>query len=187
MRLAHGLYSNARVNTEAKRKAALAALDNHARRYNVTIPERLREFYAGDFERYHMSYVTAGVLSWGEDTFQLALTPPSWLGKDDDAVNGPGGDWHGAKHHLPVFVSDQQLYVVVDLQSPECPTRWYHEEECICKGPEQGASSLDAFLAAAMKTTDKKAVEPADPEQAHLWAEDFADDGPRAFDLSDQD
>src|SRR5262245_14231107 len=35
-----------------KRRAALAALDNHARRYQVSIPERLRTFYADDFQRF---------------------------------------------------------------------------------------------------------------------------------------
>src|SRR5262245_17196730 len=97
------------------RKAALAALDHHARRYNVKIPDRIRDFYTGAFDRYHLQYVKAKVLSWGNQTFQLALTPPSWIEKGDDAINGPKGEWEDAGQHLPLFVSDSDLYLVVNL------------------------------------------------------------------------
>ena len=174
------------MNTVEKRKAALAALENHARRYKVTIPDRLKAFYAGDFTNYDLHHVNAEVLSWSNGTFQLALTPPTWLNKDDDAVNGPGGDWKGGKHHVPIFITDQNLYVVVNLQKPECPTGWYMEEECCEDGPQKGAKSLDAFLASLTKApnTDDRddIVRPAYPEQTEDWQEDFADDGPRAFD-----
>src|SRR5687768_2913185 len=139
------------MNTAAKRKAALAALDNHARRYKVTIPERLKAFYNGDFERYHLHHATAEVSGWAPDaTFQLALTPPTWLNKDDDAINGPDGEWEDAKYHVPLFVTDQSLYVVVNLKKPDCPTGWYAEEGW-SDGPAKGAQSLDAFLASLTK------------------------------------
>jgi hypothetical protein len=171
------------MNTAQMRKAALAALDNHARRYKVTIPDRLRTFYAGDFDRYHLTYVNAKVLSWGKGTFQLALTPPTWLDKGDDAVNGPGGDWEAAKYQVPIFVSSDGLYVVVNLENPECPTAWYHEEECMCSGPTKAASSLDAFLASLSKaSTDDDITTPADPNQDRHWEQDFSDDSPRVFD-----
>ncbi len=176
------------MNTAQKRTAALAALDNHARRYKVSIPDRVKNFFAGDFDRYHLTYVKAKVASWGSSAFQLALTPPTWLNKGDDAVNGPRGDWDGAKNYVPLFVTDQGLYVVVDLAHPECRTGWYHEEEHCSDGPERGASSLDAFLASLTKDAPGGDVNrPADPEQELDWAESFADDGPRTFDLADDD
>src|SRR5664279_2892700 len=115
------------MNVAAKRKAALAALDNHARRYKVEIPDRLKAFYAGDFQAYDQHFAKGEVEGWGGDTFQLALTPPTWLNKDDDAINGPRGEWEEAKHYLPLFVTDQALYVVVNLEKPSCPVGWYHE------------------------------------------------------------
>lgn len=174
------------MNISAKRRAALAALDNHARRYKVTIPERLRQFYQGDFERFHMHYVNAKVLSWGQGTFQLALTPPTWLDKDDDAVNGPGGDWADAKHYVPIFVTEFCLYVIANLANPECPTAWYHEEEVCSRGAVgPGASSLDAFLATLSKNAPADAKEisrPEFPDQKDDWRQDFSDDSPRMFD-----
>ena len=165
-----------------KRTAALAALENHARRYKVTIPERLRAFYTGDFAAHDGKYATASVLSWGKGTFQLALTPPSWLDKDDDAVNGPGGDWEDAKYFLPLFVTDQSLYLVADLRTPACSTGWYHEEESMCAGVGKGEASLDAFLASLASEGAGEIVRPADPKQTFAWAQDFGDDSPRMFD-----
>jgi hypothetical protein len=171
------------MNIAKTRKAALAALDNHAHRYKVVVPDRLRAFYAGDFDRHHLTYATGKVLSWGNGTFQLALTPPTWLDKGDDAVNGPGGDWKDAKHHVPIFVTSDGLYVVVDIRNPECPTAWYHEEECICSGPAKAASSLDAFLATLSREgAGDDITTPADPDQRDHWAQDFSDDSPRVFD-----
>jgi len=169
-----------------KRKAALAALENHARRYKVKIPDRLKAFYAGDFERYHLQYVKAAEASGyaPDQVFQVALTPPTWLEKDDDAINGPDGEWEDAKHHVPIFVTDQQLYAVVNLQNPECPVGWYMEESWQ-DGPSPGASSLDAFLASLSKTSpgdEDNTMTPADPDQDYAWETDYSDDGPRAFD-----
>ena len=174
------------MNTSQKRKAALAALENHARRYKVTIPDRLRAFYAGDFDRYDKMYVTAKVLSWGKGTFQLVLTPPTWLEKGDDAINGPGGEWEGAKYHVPIFTTDNELYVVVNIKNPECPTGWFHEEECCSRDeiqPDKGASSLDAFLASLTKTSDADEImRPLVDDQDEYWEQDFSDDSPRIFD-----
>ena len=140
------------MNISEKRKAALAALENHARRYKVTIPDRLKKFYAGDFDKLH--------------SFQLALTPPTWLNKDDDAVNGPGGDWSGAKNHVPLFITDQSLYVVANLKNPEVPIGWYMEEECMEDGPQKCWASLDAFLAAVTtKKPSGSVMEPAYPSK----------------------
>jgi hypothetical protein len=176
------------MNTAEKRKAAIAALDNHARRYKVAIPDRLKKFYAGDFDRYHLQFTTAKVSGFGGGTasFQLALTPPSWLNKDDDAINGPGGEWEDAKHHVPLFVTDQALYAVANLKNPACPIGWYHEENW-SDGPSKGAPSLDAFLASLKpKAADPDdTFTPADPDQD--WEEDFSDDGPRAFVAVDDD
>jgi len=163
--------------------------DNHARRYKVTIPDRLRTFYAGDFERYHLKFASAEVSGWGNTTFQLALTPPTWLNKDDDAINGPRGEWEDAKHHVPLFVTDQALYAVANLADPACPVGWYHEENW-SDGPSEGAASLDAFLASltpAATDAEDSASTPADPGQEMEWAEDFGDDGPRAFDVAHDD
>jgi hypothetical protein len=172
-----------------KRKIALAALDNHARRYKVTIPDRLRAFYAGDFGRYHLQYVTAKVLSWGKGTFQLALTAPTWLDRGDDGVTGPRGDWKDAKHHVPIFASNSDLCVVVNIAKPQCPTAWYHEEECSYKGAQPGADSLDAFLASLTKTADgdDEVNAPDDPDQEMYWEQDFGDDSPRVFDVAGDD
>ncbi len=173
------------MNMADKRKAALSALENHARRYQVTIPDRLRAFYAGDFEQYHLRFATAEPTGWGNTTFQVALTPPTWLNKDDDAMNGPDGEWEDAKHYVPLFVTDQALYAVANLQQPDCPVGWYNEENW-SEGPSEGAPTLDAFLAAltpAATSSDPDEVStPADPDQDSDWAEDFGDDGARAFD-----
>jgi hypothetical protein len=149
----------------------------------VKIPERLRNFYRGDFDKYHLHYRTADVKGWGRgDTFQLALTPPTWLNKGDDAVNGPGGDWEDAKHHVPLFVTSDGLYVVANLEKPECPVGWYSEEGW-SDGLSPGASSLDAFLESLAKDagTDKL-IRAQNPDQKMDWAEDFGDDGARVFD-----
>jgi len=178
------------MNVAAKRKAALAALDNHARRYKVEIPDRLKAFYAGDFQAYDQHFAKGEVEGWGGDTFQLALTPPTWLNKDDDAINGPRGEWEEAKHYLPLFVTDQALYVVVNLEKPSCPVGWYHEETWD-SGPTEGAKSLDAFLKSLTKKPDTDEPDsifrPADPDQEDHWEEDFSDDGPRAFDVAHDD
>lgn len=129
----------------------------------------------------------AKVLSWGNGSFELALTAPTWLDKGDDAVNGPGGDWAGAKDWLPIFVTDEGLYVVANLSDPACPTGWYHEEECGDEGPSTSAPSLDAFLSSLGQSEDDDVVRPADPDQQRQWSQDFADDGPRAFDAARDD
>lgn len=178
------------MDTAQKRTAALAALDNHARRYKVTIPDRLRAFYASDFDRHQLRYAKAEVAGWGGDTFQIALTPPTWLNKDDDAINGPRGEWKDAKNYVPLFVTDQALYAVANLAANGCPIAWYHEEN-FRRGPAAGATSLDAFLASLTKdpeTDDTESIfRPADPEQEMEWEEDFGDDGPRAFDVAHDD
>ncbi|CAN5905571.1 hypothetical protein BH11MYX2_BH11MYX2_17530 [soil metagenome] len=169
------------MDLSAKRTAALAALDNHARRYGVTIPDRLRQFYAGAFDRYQLMYCT------GEDerVHQVALTPPTWLDKDDDAINGPEGEWEDAKHYLPVMVSDQAMFLVADLRDPGCPVGWY-EEPSFGDGVQTVATSLDQFLAGltatAGDTPEDEVFRPQDPDQDDAWAENFADDSPRAFD-----
>lgn len=168
------------MNTAEKRKAALAALDNHARRYKVEIPDRVKSFYAGDFERYHLTYATAEPSGWSSTTFQVALTPPSWHNKDDDAINGPDGEWEEAKHHLPLFVTDQALYAVVNLQEPGCPVGWYHEERW-ADGPSEGAATLDAFLTALSPTAatadPDDVATPSDPDQEDGWSEDYGEQG----------
>ena len=178
------------MNAARRREAALAALDNHARRYGVAIPDRLREFYRGDFDRYDQMYAKGEVEGWGGDTFQLALTPPTWLNKGDDAINGPRGEWEEAKTHVPLFVTDQSLYVVADVSQPSCPIGWYSEEGW-SDGPAEGAESLDAFLASLTESPDTDDLDgvfrPADPDQEMDWEENFADDGPRVFDVDHGD
>ncbi len=166
-----------------KRKTALAALANHARRYQVTIPERLHAFYAGNFESHHLRFVTASPGGWSDNSsFQLALTPPTWLDKDDDAINGPDGEWEDAKYHVPLFITDQALYAVANLQDPHCPVSWYYEEG-FRDGPAEAAGSLDEFLASLTATAANpdEVATPSDPDQN--WEQDFDDDGPRVFDV----
>ena len=175
------------MDIAAKRKAALAALENHARRYKVTIPDRVRAFYAGDFDRYHLLHAKGEVSGWSSEVFQLALTPPTWLNKDDDAINGPRGEWEDAKHHVPLFVTSQQVYVVVNIKKPGCPVGWYQEEN-FRDGTDPAADTLDGFLAGLTKTPPGgDLATPADPDQEMEWAEDFGDDGPRAFDAVHDD
>lgn len=176
------------MTTADKRKAALAALANHARRYKVTIPERIKAFYAGDFDRYHLQHVIAHPSGYGKSPFQLALTPPTWLNKGDDAINGPRGEWEDAKYHVPLFVADQDLYAVVNIKNPEHPVGWYQEESNSSDGPGKGFATLDAFLAALTRTPgDGDVMTPANPDQEMDWAEDFGDDSARAFDVAGGD
>ena len=164
---------------------ALAAIAHHERQYGVAAPDRLRAFYRDDPRQYHRRWARQALPLYGNEHFQLALTPPTWLDKDDDAINGPGGEWADAGYHLPIFVSAQSLWVVVDLRTPEAPVGWY-EEESFRDGVVATGLSLNAFLAGL--ATQPPAGEEAsamddDGDDDTDWAEDFDDDSPRAFDV----
>jgi hypothetical protein len=174
-----------------KKRSALSALQNHSRRYKVEVPKKLKDLYASDFMQHHLKWAkNDGIAGYGGDTFQLAITPPTWLGKGDDAINGPRGEWEDAKFFVPIFVTDQSLYVVVDLRTPACKVGWY-QEETFDDGVHEEEKSLDSFLKSLVKTIPEAettdAFKPADPDQEMDWEEDFEDDGPRAFDKADDE
>jgi len=143
----------------------------------VEIPQRLRDFYAGDFLRYHRKFVRAHPKGWGEGWFQVALTPPSWKVRGDSAINGPRGQWKEARFHVPLFVTHNELDVVADIRTPACPIGWYSEEECRSEGPTASHPSLDAFLEAlADAATGAKPGDicrPQDAAQTGQWRERF--------------
>ena len=176
----------------ALRAQALKAIANHERRYKVKAPERLKQFYESDFTQYLLKIAEPTPLPSGypkDAAFRLSLCPPTWINKDDDAINGPRGEWEAAKHFLPIFVSDQQLFVVVNLRSEKCAVGWYAEEgfQNDDGGYEDGvlitSKSLDEFLKGLKPSTTKKQLFKHESEIDEMdWSEDFDDDGARGFD-----
>lgn len=179
------------MTLEQLRNVARLAMALHEREYGVTCPQRLKDFYASSFADHHLAFVEPSPQPSGYGPsvgFQLELVPPTWLDKDDDAINGPDGEWEAAKHFLPIFVSNGQTWVVVDLRTPECAVGWYAEESFrksnggYKDGVLRAADSLDDFLASLKKSSDKEDVFRVDEDgdRGFIWfaiaAEQLGDD-----------
>lgn len=175
------------------RGQAIYALNNHARRYHVEIPKALKQFYQTDFKEHHLKCFRGEQASFGSGTFQVAIVPPSWLSKGDDAISGPQGEWTQAKYFLPLFEVDQGVYLVVDLRTEDCQIGWFEEggfstdEEGYKEGVEQLNLGLSSFLQ-SLQPLDEDAEEEVylaeeDEDFELWWEEDYNDDGARAFDV----
>lgn len=167
------------MTIEDLRKLALGAIGHHERTYDVKVPKRLRDFYASTFTDHHCKFVEPEEIpdGYGESVgFELELVPPTWEDKDDDAINGPDGEWEAAKHFLPIFVTNGQTWLVVDLRTPECAVGWYAEEsfrnddDGYKDGVLRAASSLDDFLKTLKTSSAKEDVFRAEEEYKHEFS-----------------
>lgn len=185
-----------RTSAGKLRIQALGAIKNHERRYQVTVPGALKAFYKSNFKPYHRQYLRAEFSNCQPvASVQLSLTPPSWLSKDDDAINGLRGEWKAAKYYLPIFVVEEMHYLVVDLRTPDCQVGWYEEAEFNNEGDGfrdgvlQTGMSLSQLLASLTKSSnagpDEEVFEAEeDPDMDDWYYEDYFNDGPRAFDAA---
>lgn len=109
-------------NVRYVRDRAMQALAEYEHSNRRAVPACLRSFYEGDFVGYHLRYCVGTLPRRGSASYQLALTAPTWTNKSllrrDDLQ----------RHMLPIFVTEQSLYVVVDTRGASCPVGWMMEE-----------------------------------------------------------
>lgn len=156
-------------NVRYVRDKALMALADFEHRSRRAVPAVLRSFYEGDFVNYHLRFALASLPRRGSAAFQLAITPPTWVNKNvPEALDIQ-------RHMLPIFVTEQSLYVVADTRAPSSPVGWVMEGTGMDVVVPAGME-LPSFLCGLSRTPPGRKFRcfaPASLDQYEEWDVEF--------------